>query len=219
MVPGYVAYYSVSVHASGRPLAGLEGQQAAVKRYLGDGKRKLLADFKEAAGGRGGRGRELRPALHDAMAFARKHGAKLLIPKLDRLLGDLRFISDLVQSKVPFVCCELPEANQLTIHLLAALARHKHERISHRMRVALAAKKARGGKVGNPGPLRRHNRIRQEGAIQFAELLRPRLKAYIQAGLTQRRMVEALNEVGIKAANGGRWSLVQLQRVLTRLGL
>ena len=46
----------------------------------------------------------------------------------------------------------------------------------------------------------------------------PTLEAYRQQGLSQRRMVEALNECGVPAPRGGRWHAQTLTRVLKRLG-
>jgi DNA invertase Pin-like site-specific DNA recombinase len=47
----------------------------------------------------------------------------------------------------------MPEASELTIHVMAALAQHERRMISERTRQALAAAKHRGVKLGNPvGP-------------------------------------------------------------------
>lgn len=49
----------------------------------------------------------------------------LLIAKLDRLARNVHFVSGLMESNVSFVACDLPEANQLTIHITAAFAEHE----------------------------------------------------------------------------------------------
>jgi DNA invertase Pin-like site-specific DNA recombinase len=45
---------------------------------------------------------------------------------------NVHVISGLMESKVDFVCCDMPDANRLTIHILAAVAEHEREMISQR---------------------------------------------------------------------------------------
>ena len=49
-----------------------------------------------------------------------------------------------------FVCCDMPDANTLTVGLFVVLTQHERETISKRTKDALAAKKARGAKLGTP---------------------------------------------------------------------
>jgi DNA invertase Pin-like site-specific DNA recombinase len=66
----------------------------------------------------------------------------LLIAKLDRLTRSVAFVSALLDSKVKFVAVDFPEANELTIHILAAVAQNEAKIISQRTKAAFAAKKA-----------------------------------------------------------------------------
>jgi DNA invertase Pin-like site-specific DNA recombinase len=49
---------------------------------------------------------------------------------------------------VEFVCCDMPSANRLTLHIMAAVAEAEAKRISEWTKAALAAYKARGGLLG-----------------------------------------------------------------------
>jgi hypothetical protein len=62
----------------------------------------------------------------------RKQKARLVIAKLDRLSRNLAFIATLMESGVEFVAADMPFANKLTIHILAAVAEHEREAISER---------------------------------------------------------------------------------------
>ena len=94
-----------------------------------------------------------RPELAKALQHCRNTGATLVIAKLDRLSRDLHFISSLQKAGAEFIACDMPSANKFTVHIFAALAEHEREMISQRIKAALAALKARGVKLGNPGNL------------------------------------------------------------------
>ena len=97
--------------------------------------------------------RHQRPELNTSLEHCRWQKAILLIARLNRLARNVAFISNLMESRVDFVAVDMPEANRLTIHILAAVAEHEREMISKRTKDALKAAKARGVKLGNPTPL------------------------------------------------------------------
>jgi DNA invertase Pin-like site-specific DNA recombinase len=66
-------------------------------------------------------------------------GATLVIAKLDRLSRNVRFIAELQDSGVKFVCADMPDANELTIHIFASLAQYERKQISDRTKRALQA--------------------------------------------------------------------------------
>ena len=213
--PQFVTYFRVSTQKQGASGLGLDAQRLTVALYLAGSPRTVLAEFVEIETGKGSNALERRPELRAALELCKKSGATLLIAKLDRLARNVHFVSGLMESKVKFVACDLPEANQLTIHIMAAFAEHEARRISERTRDALAAAKARGVVLGATGPtnLKQHTLERQTAASAFKARLMPLLTGSVAQGLSRRAIVVQLNDLGVKAPRGGAWSLGQVQRI------
>src|SRR5215211_4488528 len=140
----FVAYYRVSTAKQGRSGLGLEAQQEAVRSYLNGGSWQLVDEVVEVESGK----RNDRPKLAEALRLCRLHGATLIIAKLDRRARNVAFISNLMESGVEFTAVDFPQANRLTVHILAAVAEHEAAMISQRTKAALGAAKARGVKLG-----------------------------------------------------------------------
>jgi DNA invertase Pin-like site-specific DNA recombinase len=141
----YVTYLRVSTQKQGQSGLGLEAQRAAVAAFTRQQGGKIVEEYVEIESGK----RSGRPQLTNAMAAAKKVNATLLIAKLDRLSRDVHFISGLMKG-VDFLAVDQPFANQLTLHILAAVAEDEARRISERTKAALKAAKARGVKLGSP---------------------------------------------------------------------
>ncbi|OUC12913.1 MAG: resolvase [Alkalinema sp. CACIAM 70d] len=214
----FIAYHRVSTQKQGASGLGVEAQKEAVTRFLNCGDWELVGEYVEIETGKGADALTKRPQLRAALAACRKVGATLIIAKLDRLSRSVHFVSGLMESKVKFVACDMPEANELTIHIMAAFAEHEAKRISQRTKDALAVAKSRGVVLGRAGPgnLRPNVEERQRVANEFTDRLRPLFDEMKARGLSQRGMVAALNSVGVPAPKGGRWLLSQVQRVLNR---
>src|ERR1700712_439742 len=120
----FVAYYRVSTQKQGTSGLGLEAQRASVLAHAKNG--IILAEFTEVESGK----RVDRPKLAEALKLAKRHKATLIIAKLDRLARNVHFISGLLESKVEFIACDMPLANKLTIHIMAAMAEHERDMIS-----------------------------------------------------------------------------------------
>ena len=143
----FVAYYRVSTAGQALSGLGLEAQQAAVQNYLDGGTWELVGEFTEVESGR----KSERPALAEALALCRKHKATLVIARLDRLARNVHFISGLMETKVKFVACDLPEATPFMLHIYAAVAQEEARAVSARTKAALAAAKQGGVRLGAPG--------------------------------------------------------------------
>lgn len=215
----YIAYYRVSTKRQGESGLGLEAQKASVTSFIGleYTDNKLLAEFTDIESG----ANDMRPNLHKALAMARKYKATLLIAKLDRLSRSVTFISVLLDTGVKFTCCDMPEANELTIHLMAALAQWERKRIQQRIKEALQAKRARGEKLGNINNLTSLGRQLGAASNRTRTLNNPnirRAKAYAQQlrnnGATLAEIAKELNYTGFKASKGGEFSSEQVNRLL-----
>jgi DNA invertase Pin-like site-specific DNA recombinase len=220
----FVAYYRVSTKRQGRSGLGLDAQRKAVEDFLNGGQWKLVAEFTEVESGKV----NARPELAKALAACRIHGATLVVAKLDRLSRNAAFLLTLRDSGVEFVAADMPEANRMSVGILAVIAEHERETISQRTKAALAAAKRRGVKLGNPAHLTPNARRlgtkasatkRGANAAQRAEDLAPIVADLQERGATSLRGVaEGLNERGIPTARGKAWTAVQVQRLLAKIG-
>ena len=129
----FVAYYRVSTDRQGASGLGLDAQRQAVACQVNGG--QLVAEFTEIESGRR---HTNRPQLLAALEECRKRRATLLIARLDRLARNVAFIANLMESGADFIACDMPQANRLTIHILAAVTEHDREMISQRTKAALA---------------------------------------------------------------------------------
>ncbi len=214
----FVAYYRVSTQRQGASGLGLEAQREAVSRYL-KGAGTLLEEYTEIETGKGSNALNKRPQLRRALDDCKKRNAVLVIAKLDRLARNVHFVSGLMESGARFVACDLPEASELTLHMMAVFAEHESRCISERTKEALAQAKLNGTRLGRAGwkNLRPHLKERKLKAKEFAARLKGQIEGCRLRGLSQREIVAEFNKIGISAPRGGQWSLMQLQRTLARI--
>jgi DNA invertase Pin-like site-specific DNA recombinase len=137
-----------------------------------------------------------------ATSAARGRGALLVIAKLDRRARNAGFIFALRDSGVDFVCCDMPDANTLTVGLFAVIAQHERETISKRTKEALQATKARRAQLGTPANLTEEAVIRGR-EIRQANRQAARLASLLQAhGHTRQQIAQELNESGYRTRRG-----------------
>jgi DNA invertase Pin-like site-specific DNA recombinase len=225
MKTGIVGYLRVSTKGQGESGLGLEAQRAAVEAYARQNGVDFTHWYTEVESGK----RSDRPELAKALAHAKRNKCKLVVAKLDRLSRNLAFLSALMESKVPLVCCDNPAATELTLGILAVIAQHEAKAISERTKAALTAYKARGGKLGGQLPQCRNltpeavakgrQRSIQSRAVAkveaYADLL-PTLADLRAKGLTLQGIAGELNGQGHTTRTGKPWNPVQVKRVLDR---
>lgn len=142
----FVAYYRVSTDRQGQSGLGLDAQRDAVARHIGQS--ELVAEFTEVESGR----KNDRVQLAHALSLAKRTKSVLVIAKLDRLARNVHFISGLLESNVPFVCADMPEADRTFLQMMAVFAEWEARKISERTKSALAQVKAQGRTLGCPTP-------------------------------------------------------------------
>jgi len=135
----YVSYVRVSTKRQEISGLGLEAQRQIILNYITHQNGRLLNEFVESESGR----RDDRPELIKAISTSKNTDATLIVAKLDRLSRSVSFISQLMESKVKFVCADMPTANEFTLHIFSALAEQERKYISERTKSALRAKKLR----------------------------------------------------------------------------
>lgn len=218
-----VAYERVSTARQGASGLGLEAQRKTIQDFAASRGAEVLARFTEVESGR----KADRPELAKALHHAKVTGATLVIAKLDRLSRNAAFLLALRDSGVRFVAVDMPEANDLTVGIMALVAEAEREAISRRTKEALAVAKARGVKLGNPNgaeSLRRAGKgsvaLRaavSANAAAFAADLASVVADIRAGGATSLRAVAAeLTARGIRTRRGGKWGVGNVKALLGR---
>ena len=215
----YVIYYRVSTDKQGQSGLGLEAQQQQVKTYLqSKPNAEVVAEYVEVDSGK----KVNRIELNKAVADAKKNKAVLLVAKLDRVARNVKLFLDLLdQVRIEFT--DLPALSngtsdsRLVLTQLAAFAEWEAAKISERTKAALSAKKARGEPMGIMGKenIKATNGKRKEQADDFAKSMAAMLIP-LAATMSQRKLVDYLNQHGVKSPTGKEWRLNSLQNVLNR---
>ena len=210
----FVSYYRVSTERQGIQGHGIEAQRQAVKRYLGSLECELLGTFEEVESGANNH----RPQLAAAIKLAKSRKAVLIIAKLDRLSRNAAFLLQLQDSGVDFIACDMPNADRLSIGIIALLAQRERELISERTKAGLAVAKSRGARLGNPKPA--DSLIKASQAIQekkglFVIQIRKIIEEIQSTGLRSlSKIAECLNKRGEKTRRGGIWTATAVKRVI-----
>ncbi len=217
-----VTYLRVSTDRQGKSGLGLEAQRTALAMFAQVNGFDLVAEYVEVETGKGTDALDRRPQLASALACARKRKCAVVVAKLDRLSRDVAFIAGLMAQRVPFVVADLgADADPFMLHIYAALAEKERAMISDRTRKALAALKAKGARLGNRTNLAEAGAsgaaVNKRKADGFAANIRPVIDSLEASGVgSYRAIAAALNDRRVEPARGGRWTAVQVSRIIER---
>ena len=219
----FVSYLRVSTQKQGQSGLGLEAQRKAVDDYLNGGDWTVIEEVVEVESGKNNK----RPKLREAIQLCKASGATLVVAKIDRLARDAAFLLNLKDAGIDFIAADMPEANRLTIGIMALVAEQEREAISKRTKEALAAAKARGVQlgayrdgiyVGGKGSKDTAKNASEARAVLYkcrsAEKLPMIAKVDPDSSLSLRQIAEKLNELSVPTISGkGSWSANSVRRL------
>jgi DNA invertase Pin-like site-specific DNA recombinase len=189
-----------------------------VRNYLNCGQWTLAAEFLEVESGKNND----RPQLAKALELARLTCATLIIAKLDRLSRDAHFLLGLEKAGVDFIAADMPNANRLTVRLMAVIAQEEREMIAARTKAALQQAKARGVVLGGykGGPkvdVALGTKALMDRADAFASSVGPVVLEMQRQGMSLNAIARALTAQGIMTARKGAWTATAVRNLLGRL--
>jgi len=218
-----VSYLRVSTQKQGQSGLGLEAQKKAVEEYLNGGDWNVLEELVEIESGKNSK----RPKLLEAIELCKASGATLVVAKIDRLTRDAAFLLNLKDAGIDFIAADMPEANRLTIGIMALVAEQEREAISQRTTQALAAAKARGQQlgayrdgvfVGRRGTAEDTQRATEARTALFVTRTHQKLPMLKRIdpdnAMSLRAIADKLNDMNISTVTGkGSWSANSVKRL------
>ena len=217
----YVLYYRVSTKRQGVSGLGLQAQQTTMMNYLATCREhEIIGIYEDVESGKN----DLRPELMKAIALVKQHNGRLLIAALDRLSRSVAFIATLLDQQVAFTACDIPEANEFTVHIIAAVAQFERKRIGERTRKAIAEAKARGKQIGNPASLT--NEGRKLGNLERQKIARANefnkaaynaVKVYKNetgGDFSYLGLVKFVNDLQLQTRNGNKWTYNSIKKLI-----
>lgn len=224
----YVRYSprpSVNRNAAGEAET-MEGQTDRCRKFAEARGWTVLAVRKDEEKTGRGSGKN-RSGLMQAIEECKRAGAVLVIAKLDRLSRNVAFLAALMESGVDFVAVDNPNANKLTLHVMAAMAEYESDQISERTRAAMAAMQQGGRVISSSAPFGwkmgeafdagRGRGVRYMMVEDEAEQrVLKRLRKLAASGITVYAVAKRLNDEGMAGRGGVKWCSVKINRILRR---
>lgn len=241
----FVAYLHTGLSGDGRSGTSLAAQRAAVARYR-RGRGLLAAEIVET--GEKGQGL-IGPRLREALSLCRRHDATLLMADLSAFGEDAAFLhhlsAELRRLDLRFAAADRPEASEVTLGIMAALAEiedrwsvsrspemvaRRHAFYAHITAEGRALPTAGKGAAAAAATVRPRASsagcgraasglaVSAQRSRRRAEEVAPILSEIRAAGaLTLEQVANALNALGVPSARGNRWYPMQVTRVEKRL--
>jgi DNA invertase Pin-like site-specific DNA recombinase len=213
----YVIYTRVSTEDQGRSGLGLAAQERDIELFLENFSEEpweIIGRFQDVQSG----GDDSRPQLAEALKLVRTKRAELLIAKLDRLSRKVSFIASTMDDKrVTLRVASMPYADNFQLHIYAALAEQERAFISARTKAALQAAKERGTALGGlrDATMKRNAAIQVKATAEAKRLMKI-IRPMHKAGESLAAIASALDTMGVPTSRGGKWTAMQVSRVLHR---
>lgn len=191
---------------------GLDAQRQTAKNFLTLND-TIIREYTEQESGTTGN----RPQLIAAIADSKETGAILLIANLSRLSRSVTFTYSLMDAGVNFKCCDMPNANSLTIGLMSVIAQDFATTLSINTKKGIAASKAKGTTWGTNNLTRvgtlnsaanRKAQAKEDNHQATKIILRLRMD-----GMTFKAIADELNTDGYTTSKGSQY----LEQTVSRL--
>ncbi len=209
-----VVYLRVSTKRQKVSGLGMAAQKSSVEAYAAQRKARIVAEYTETESGR----KSSRPVLAAALAECRRTGATLVIAKLDRLARSVRFIAELMESGVPFVACDMPNASPLELHIHASFAEDEARRIRQRTRDALGALRRRGVTLGNLATVEvaseAGHKVQSKLAATYSATILPTAAKLRKRGFSLQQVADHLTARGLLTRRAKPWTPTAVMRLL-----
>lgn len=217
----YVAYYRVSTAKQGKSGLGLAAQKETVEKQAARDGGKIIKEFVEVESGK----TKKRPELWKAITEARAKGAALIVAKLDRLGRKMKHLTEIRESGIDLVACDLPGMDTMSFGIFATFAQAEGERISERTKEALQEKKKQGVKLGSPQNLtdkarKKAYRVRRKNAQENPDNLKAaKIARDLRAqGLSYHKVADKLNDYGLKTRTGKQFYGMSVKNLIELYG-
>lgn len=212
-----IGYARVSTKKQGLDGLGMEDQVKQIKDYAVRNNLTIIKIYKETESGN--KTDKHRPELSKAISQSKINKCKLVIARIDRLSRNVEFTYKLLNSKVDFVCIDMPQANTMTIGFMSVIAQNYRDQVSANTKRALARKKENGDKLGNVINLVRYRNkgriTHKQNCSKFATDKLQMIKGFMSTGVTSYKgLADLLNKHQVPTMRAKKWYPTTIKNIL-----